>query len=155
MLNQVILVGRLVRTPELQLTESGKKRSYVTLAVSRGFKNQSGEYDTDFLDCTLWTNIAENTAEYCKTGDVIGVRGRLQTRLIENEDGAKYKKVEIVADKVTFLSSSRSDKNNIEDVNADLASSENIDSMDTVDIGNDTGDTGSEGKKAKSSNKKK
>lgn len=155
MLNQVILVGRLVRTPELQLTESGKKRSYVTLAVSRGFKNQSGEYDTDFLDCTLWTNIAENTAEYCKTGDVIGVRGRLQTRLIENEDGAKYKKVEIVADKVTFLSSSRSDKNNIEDVDADLASSENIDSMDTVDIGNDTGDTGSEEKKAKSSNKKK
>lgn len=152
MLNQVILVGRLVRTPELQLTESGRKRSYVTLAVSRGFKNQNGEYDTDFLDCTLWTNVAENTAEYCKTGDVIGVKGRLQTRLIENEDGAKYKKVEIVADKVTFLSSSRGDKNKIEDVDADLASSEEI---LAEDISNDTGDTGREEKKTKSSNKKK
>ncbi len=110
MLNQVILVGRLVRTPELTLTESGKKRSLITLAVSRGYKNQNGEYDTDFLDCTLWTGIAENTAEYCKSGDVIGVKGRLQTRLLENDDGNKYKKMEIIADKVTFLSSSRSDK---------------------------------------------
>lgn len=106
MLNQVILVGRLVRTPELQLTDSGKKRSVATLAVNRGFKNQNGEYDTDFLDCTLWTGIAESTAEYCKTGDIIGVKGRLQTRLIDNEDGTKHKKMEIVADRVTFLSSS-------------------------------------------------
>ena len=111
MLNQVILVGRLVRTPELQLTESGKKRSVVTLAVSRAFKNQNGEYDTDFLDCTLWTGIAENTAEYCKTGDVIGVKGRLQTRLIESDDGTKFKKVEIIAEKVTFLSSAKNEKN--------------------------------------------
>lgn len=112
MLNQVILVGRLVRTPELQLTESGKKRSLVTLAVNRSFKNQNGEYDTDFLDCTLWTGIAESTAEYCKTGDVIGVKGRLQTRLIDNEDGTKHKKMEIIADKVTFLSSSRGENVN-------------------------------------------
>lgn len=107
MLNQVILVGRLVRTPELTLTESGKKRSIATLAVNRGFKNQNGEYDTDFLDCTLWTGIAENTAEYCKTGDIIGIKGRLQTRLIENDDGTKHKKMEIIADKVTFLSSAK------------------------------------------------
>ena len=110
MLNQVILVGRLVRTPELLLTESGKKMSLVTLAVNRGFKNQNGEYDTDFLDCTLWTSVAENTAEYCKTGDVIGVRGRLQTRLIEDDEGIKYKKVEVVAEKVTFLSSAKNNK---------------------------------------------
>ena len=110
MLNQVILVGRLVRTPEIQMTDSGKKRSQITLAVSRSYKNQNGEYDTDFLDCTLWTGIAENTAEYCKSGDVIGVKGRLQTWLLEDENGSKYKKVEIVAEKVTFLSSSRNDK---------------------------------------------
>lgn len=132
MLNQVILVGRLVRTPELQLTESGRKRSLVTLAVSRGFKNQNGEYDTDFLDCTLWTNIAENTAEYCKTGDVIGVKGRLQTRLIENEEGIKYKKVEIIADKVTFLSSSRNGKNTDEDSEEDSDFSD-IDNTDNID----------------------
>jgi len=114
MLNQVILVGRLVRTPELQLTDSGKKRTSITLAVSRSYKNLNGEYDTDFLDCTLWTAIAENTAEYCKTGDVIGVKGRLQTWIIENEDGTKHKKVEIVAEKVTFLASARNDKKDID-----------------------------------------
>jgi len=110
MLNQVILVGRLVRDPELQLTESGKKRSSITLAVSRGYKNQNGEYETDFLDCVLWTGIAENTSEYCKSGDLIGVKGRLQTWLLENDDGSKYKKVEVVAEKVTFLSSAKNDK---------------------------------------------
>ena len=124
MLNQVILVGRLVRTPELQLTDNGKKWSMITLAVNRGYKNQNGEYDTDFLDCSLWTAIAENTAEYCKSGDIIGVKGRIQTRLIDNEDGTKHKKMEIIADKVTFLSSARRDKN--EDV-IDTNDDENID----------------------------
>lgn len=111
MLNHVILVGRLVKTPELQLTESGKKVASVTLAVSRAYKNINGEYDTDFLDCTLWTGIAENTAEYCKTGDIIGVKGRLQTRIIEKDDGTKYKKVDVIAEKVTFLSSAKNSKN--------------------------------------------
>ena len=111
MLNQVILVGRLVRTPELQITDSGRKRSLITLAVNRSYKNQDGEYDTDFLDCTLWTGIAENTAEYCKSGDIIGVKGRIQTWLLENDDGSKYKKVEIIAEKVTFLSSSKNSNN--------------------------------------------
>jgi single-strand DNA-binding protein len=110
MLNHVILVGRLVRDPELQLTESGKKRSSITLAVSRGYKNPNGEYETDFLDCVLWTGIAENTSEYCKSGDLIGIKGRLQTWLLENDDGSKYKKVEVVAEKVTFLSSARNNK---------------------------------------------
>lgn len=110
MLNQIILVGRLVQTPELFLTENGKKGSFVTLAVNRSFKNQNGEYDTDYIDCTLWTGIAENTAEYCKSGDVIGVRGRIQSRLIDNDDGTKYKKMEIIAEKVTFLSSNRNNR---------------------------------------------
>ena len=74
MLNQVVLVGRLVSTPELQLTENGKKISKITLAVPRSYKNMNGEYDTDFLDCTLWTNVAENTTEYCQTGDMIGIK---------------------------------------------------------------------------------
>lgn len=106
MLNQIVLVGRLVKTPELKVTDNGKKTSVITLAVPRNYKNQDGQYDTDFLECVLWTGIAENTAEYCKTGDMIGVKGRVQSRVIEKEDGTKRKKTEIVAEKVTFLSSS-------------------------------------------------
>lgn len=120
MINHVLLVGRLVQTPELQTTDSGKKMSSITLAVPRTYKNQNGEYDTDFIDCTLWTGIAENTAEYCKTGDVIGVKGRLQTKLIEKDDGTKYKKVDIIAEKITFLSSNKSRKMDDEEVYVDV-----------------------------------
>lgn len=111
MINQIILVGRLTQTPELYVTENGKKVSEITLAVPRAYKNQNGEYDTDFLNCTLWTNIAETTVEYCHVGDVIGVKGRLQSRMIEKEDGSKYKKTEIIAERVTFLSSKNSSTN--------------------------------------------
>ena len=111
MFNNVVLIGRLTTKPELKTYEDGIKVCNVTLAVMRPFKNQNGEYDTDFLDCTLWTGIAENTAEYCKTGDIIGIKGRLQTKIIEKDDGTKYKKVDVIAEKVTFLSSAKSTKN--------------------------------------------
>ena len=109
MLNQVVLVGRIAKNPELRVTDSGKKVTTVTLAVPRSYKNSTGEYDTDFLDCTLWTNVAENTVEYCQSGDMVGVKGRLQTRVFEDEEGNKNKKTEIVAEKVTFLSSKKAD----------------------------------------------
>lgn len=110
MLNQIVLVGRLVKTPELRITENGKKKSTITLAVPRNYKNINGEYDTDFLECTLWTNVAENTSEYCQTGDMLGVKGRVQTRIIQNEDGTKKKKTEIIAERVTFLAQAPSNK---------------------------------------------
>lgn len=105
MLNQVIVVGRLVKELEIIETENGKKRAYLTLACSRPFKNENGEYETDFIDCVLWQGVAENTAEYCHKGDIIGIKGRVQSYTTENEDGTKNKKMEIVAEKVTFLSS--------------------------------------------------
>ncbi len=114
MMNQVILVGRVAQQPDLQITENGKKKSDLVLAVPRQYKNSDGEYETDFFDCTLWTVVAETTNEYVKIGDVVGVKGRLQTRMIDKEDGTKYKKVDIIAERVTFLSS-KSPKENIED----------------------------------------
>ena len=110
MVNQIILVGRLVKTPEVVTTESGKNMSYITLAIPRSYKNENGEYDTDFLDCVLWNSVAENTSEYCKQGDVIGVKGRVQSRMVEDEEGNNYKKIEIIAEKVTFLSSKKEEE---------------------------------------------
>ena len=130
MINQVTLVGRLTKKPELFLTENGKKGSFITLAVGRPYKNQDGQYDADFLDCTLWTGIAESTAEYCQKGDVVGIRGRIQSKIIENEDGTKYKKMEIIADRVTFLSSS---KRNDDSENAD-GPNVNCDEMSEIPI---------------------
>ena len=100
MLNQTVLVGRLVRDPELKETETGSKMTHITLAVPRSYKNVDGEYDTDFINCVLWKGIAENAVEYCHKGDLIGIKGRLQSRSVETEDSRKQI-TELIAEKVT------------------------------------------------------
>ena len=110
MLNQVVLVGRLTSDLEAKELEDGKKATNMTLAIPRSFKHAAGEYETDFIDCSLWNSIAENTAEYCKKGDIVGVKGRLQTSNYEKEDGSKVFKLDVVAEKVTFLSSRSKDE---------------------------------------------
>lgn len=107
MLNQIVLVGRLVKMTEVITTESGKSMAYLTLAIPRTSKNADGEYDTDFIDCVLRDTVAETTSEYCKQGDLIGIKGRVQSRMVEDKDGNNYKKIEIVTEKVTFLSSKK------------------------------------------------
>ena len=107
MLNQTVIVGRMVKEPELVEMEDGKKVTNMTLAVPRSYKNINGEYETDFIDCTLWGNIAENTCEYCKKGDLIGIKGRIQTDTYE-VDGKTSKRMQVVAEKVTFLSTGKS-----------------------------------------------
>lgn len=110
MLNQVVLVGRIVQEPELRKTDSGKNVTNLTVAVSRSYKNMNGEYDTDFIPCILWTGIAENTVEYCKKGDLVGIRGRIQTRIAELKEDEKRQYVEVVVEKVTFLSSKKQEE---------------------------------------------
>ena len=107
MLNQSVVVGRLVRDPELFETENGNKVTSITLAVPRSFKNTDGMYDTDYISCVLWKGVAESTVEYCKKGDLVGIKGRIQTRDVEVSDDTHKKYVEVVAEKVTFLSSKR------------------------------------------------
>ena len=72
MLNQSVLVGRLTSDVVVRETETGKHISTITLAVPRSYKNESGEYETDFIDIVLWNSIAEKTAEYCRKGDMLG-----------------------------------------------------------------------------------
>ena len=103
MLNQLVLVGRLVKKPELKKSENKKNYAFITLAVPRSFRNINGEYETDFVDCILWDNAATNTVEYCNKGDIVGVRGRLQTRVIETETEKKTV-LEVICERVTFLS---------------------------------------------------
>lgn len=102
MLNQLILVGRLTENPK----EIINNKLIVTLAVQRNYKNSEGVYETDFIDVVLWQCVAENTYEYCKKGDLIGIRGRLETELVNNQ-----RLLLVVADRVSFLSS-RKEKDN-------------------------------------------
>jgi single-strand DNA-binding protein len=104
MINQVILVGRLTKDPELRYTPEGKAVSNITLAVNRNFKNSDGDYDADFVHCTIWKRTAENLAQYCQKGSLIGISGRIQTRNYSNQEGKKVYVTEVVAEGVKFFS---------------------------------------------------
>ncbi|OLS41135.1 single-stranded DNA-binding protein [Bacillus sp. MRMR6] len=104
MINQVTLVGRLTKDPELRVTTDGTPVSHVTLAVNRHFRNQNGEVDADFVQCTLWKKAAENTAQYCRKGALVGITGRLQTRQYDNKEGKRVFVTEVVTETIRFLS---------------------------------------------------
>lgn len=105
MSNNVILVGRLVNDTEVIITESGKKIADIVLAVNRSFKNEEGIYETDFINCRLYGEVAEQTSYWCKKGDVVGVRGRLETYNTITDNDVKQKHMRVVAERITFLSS--------------------------------------------------
>ena len=105
MLNQLVMIGRLTKDPELKKTETGRNVAKITVAVPRSYKNSEGVYETDFIDCLLWSGVAESTTEYCKKGDLIGLKGRIQTIKYETEDEKVRQVTEIIGEKITFLSS--------------------------------------------------
>ena len=108
-MNAVVLVGRLVTNPEIIVTENDKKLTAVTLAVHRNYKNSDGLYETDFIRCILWNGVAATTCDYCHAGDVVGIKGRIETRSYEDENKEKKYITEVIADRVTFLSSKKNE----------------------------------------------
>lgn len=103
MINNVVLVGRLVRDPELRYTPSNQAVATFSLAVNRNFKNQNGEYEADFINCVIWRQQAENLANWAKKGVLIGITGRIQTRSYENQQGQRVYVTEVVADGFQLL----------------------------------------------------
>ncbi len=110
MINEVVLVGRLTKDPEVTDTENGKKRASIILAVPRKFKNVDGIYETDFIRVILWNVIAMNTKEYCKSGDLLGIKGRIQINSYKDSEDNTHYVTDIIAEKITFLSSKRNDE---------------------------------------------
>ena len=106
MYNLVYLIWRLVSDPELKKSENSKDYTSITLAVQRSFKNVDGIYETDFVNCILWNGIAQNTTEFCKKGDLVGIRGRIQVRSYQEGDETKYV-TEIVVERISFLASKK------------------------------------------------
>lgn len=104
-MNKVILIGRLVRDPELRSTASGVPVCNFTLAVDRGFKNKDGSSETDFIDVVVWRGGAESAAKYLKKGRQAAVDGSLQIRQYEDKDGNKRRAAEVVANRVEFIGS--------------------------------------------------
>ena len=94
----------MTKDPELYETEAGNKVTTITVAVPRTFKNSDGVYEADFVRCSIWRGIAENVCEFCHKGDLIGIKGHIQTRDVVIDEVQKCI-MEVVADKVTFLTS--------------------------------------------------
>lgn len=103
MLNTIVLIGRLVRDPELRYTPNGVAVANFTIAVDRPFTNQQGEREADFIDIVVWRRQAETVAQHLQKGRLVAVEGRLQIRSYETSDGQRRRVAEVVANTVRFL----------------------------------------------------
>lgn len=103
MLNKCFIMGRLTRDPELRRTGSGTAVASFTVAVDRDFANkQSGEKETDFIDCVAWRQTGEFVSKYFSKGRMAVVEGRLQIRNWTDDKGNNRRSAEVVADNVYF-----------------------------------------------------
>lgn len=114
MINNVTIIGRTTKDIELRATSSGTNNASFSLAVERNFKNANGEKETDFINCVAWRKTAEIVAQYAPKGSLIGVRGRIQTRNYENNQGVRVYVTEVVADEVQLIDT----RNNNQGANA-------------------------------------
>ena len=114
MLNHITLMGRLTRDPELRRTGSGVAVTNFTIAVDRDFADkQSGEKETDFIDCVAWRQTGEFVSKYFTKGRMAVVSGRLQIRSWNDKDGNKRRTAEVVADNVYFGDSKNSSSDSV------------------------------------------
>lgn len=113
MLNHITIMGRLTKDPEMRRTGSGIAVASFTVAVDRDFKSNSGEKETDFIDCVAWRGTGEFVERNFSKGKMIVVAGRLQIRGWTDKDGNKRKTAEIVADNVYFGEAKNSDSGSI------------------------------------------
>ena len=102
-MNKIILIGRLVRDPELSYTQGGKAVCKFTLAVDRPYNGESKE--ADFINIVVWNKAGENAAKYLAKGRQTAVEGRLQLRSYDGNDGKKRYATEVIADRVEFIGS--------------------------------------------------
>lgn len=103
MINNVVLIGRLTRDPELRYTPSNVAVATFNLAVNRNFKGANGEREADFINCIMWRKQAENFANWVKKGALVGITGRIQTRSYDNQQGQRVYVTEVVAESFQTL----------------------------------------------------
>lgn len=109
MINNVVLVGRLTKDPDMKYTSNGTAVATFTLAVNRNFTSADGTREADFINCVIWRKPAETLANYAKKGVLIGVTGRIQTRSYDNQQGQKVYVTEVIADNFQLLESKKAD----------------------------------------------
>lgn len=106
-INQIALVGRLARDPELRTTGEGVARAWFVLAVPRGHSGADGDQEADFISIVAWRQLASTVSEHLKKGRLVGVTGRLRISTFDGQDRARRTTTEVVADQVVFLDAPR------------------------------------------------
>lgn len=111
-MNKVILMGRLVREPEIRYTQSAEPMAIAryTIAVDRKFKRE-GEQTADFISCIAFGKAAEFAEKYYKKGTKIAIVGRIQTGSYTNKDGVKVYTTDVVVEEQEFAESKGSSDN--------------------------------------------
>ena len=112
-MNCVLLIGRIVGKLELKEINNDKKVLNLTIAVKRDYKNQNGEYESDFINTQVWNKQAENLIKYCKKGDLISLEGRIKTESYQNNEGKKVYNTYILCEKVRFLQAKKEKNDNL------------------------------------------
>ena len=138
MVNRVVLVGRLVKDPELRKTASDISVATFTIAVDNAVKEQDGTRGSLFLDCRVYRDQADNMAKYTRKGSKVAVDGSLNQRNFERRDGTKGKVIEIVVDSVTFLDPNPNRENNtVEEPKFDDIQAPSNNNLDSIDLPDD------------------
>ena len=130
MLNEIILQGRLTETPELKKTNSGKSVTSFSLAVERDFST-NGEKETDFINIVAWNGTAEFINRYFTKGKQMIVKGSLQTRKYQTQNGENRYVTEVIADKVYFAGDKAKDPQS-ENYSDNTNGFENIETSDDL-----------------------
>lgn len=142
MINNVILVGRLTKDPDLRYTGNGTPVASFTLAVNRDFKNANGDQEADFINCVIWRKSAETLANTVRKGQQIGIVGRVQTRSYDNQQGQKVFVTEVNAERFNYLEK-REGNSNVGNNQNQLNNKQNFDrssdpfSGSSIDISDD------------------
>ena len=105
-MNKVTIIGNVTKDPVMQQTQSGISNCSFTLAVRRKFKNDNGDYESDFLNCVAWKGTADICGKYLKKGSKCAIGGSIQIRSYDDKNGAKRYITEIIVDDVEFINKS-------------------------------------------------
>ncbi|MDQ0271232.1 single-stranded DNA-binding protein [Cytobacillus purgationiresistens] len=134
-MNTTIITGRLTKDPELRYTSSNKAVTSISIAVSRGYKNQQGEVETDFFNVVIWEQQAKNVVNYLNKGSRVAIEGRLQNRSYES-DGRKVYITEIHAKSIEFLDSKNENPREKTDLPNNRPTKQNNQGYDNSNYGN-------------------
>ncbi len=103
MLNQFVVVGRIQSISDLKETGSGFKYANLFVSITRSFKNSENVYECDIMNIMLWRGTAQSVIDICTTGDLVGIKGRIQSRENISAEKVTYYNYELIAEKVTIL----------------------------------------------------